>query len=68
LKTCLQNERLTLLALAVWKAQCLRQMPAVDDFDAAQDWMRYGWKACKPHQRASNAMDIIILAVRSFLE
>jgi hypothetical protein len=67
LKTCLQNERLVLLALAVWKAQCLRQMP-VGDFDAAQNWMRCGWKACKPLQRASNAMDIIILAVRSFLE
>jgi hypothetical protein len=69
LKTCLQNERLTLLGLAVWKAECIRQVPSVVmDYYTIQQWMSSGWKACKPEQRASNAMPIIVSAVRSFLE
>jgi hypothetical protein len=69
LKTCLQNERLTLLGLAVWKTECLRQVPSVVmDYYTIQQWMSSGWKACKPEQRASNATPIIVSAMRLFLE
>jgi hypothetical protein len=68
LKTCLQSERLTLVALAVWKSKCMRQMPPVADFDAAFEWMRSEWKTYKGLQRDSNDMYIVVDAVRQFLE
>jgi hypothetical protein len=67
LRTCLANERLSLLALAVWKGKCWRQMSAAVDLDAALEWMRSGWKACKVAQYDSNAMDIVVRAVQPFL-
>jgi hypothetical protein len=68
LRSCLQSERLVLLALAVWKGKCLRQMPPVTDYDEALEWMRSGWKRCKGLQRDSNAMSIVVSAVRQFLD
>jgi hypothetical protein len=67
LKTMLRNERLTLLGLTVWKAACLGQMPALD-YHGAQTWLSSGWKQCKSEQLTSNAMDIVVSAVRSFLD
>jgi hypothetical protein len=68
LKTTLQNERLTLLGLAVWKAKCMCQIPPVTDYHGVQEWLRSDWKTCKAEQLTSNAMDIIVSAVRSFLD
>jgi hypothetical protein len=66
MKACFQTESLVLLALAVWKAQCLKQMPTSDT--AAQDWIQSGWKSCKAQQPYSNAMEIIVTSVRPFLD
>jgi hypothetical protein len=74
--TSLQNERWVQLALAVWKAQCQRQMKlptgAADfDYDSMHawldEWKAKGWKAHKQEQRDSAAMDIIVKAVQPFL-
>jgi hypothetical protein len=65
LKACFQSEALMLLALAVWKAQCLQQMPPNDE--AARDWIQSGWKSSKAQQSHSNAMEIILTSVRPFL-
>jgi hypothetical protein len=69
------KERLVLLALAVWKAQCIASMPAMTGtiayFVAAermQHWATVGWKTVKAeHRDANNAMNIIVKAVRPFL-
>jgi hypothetical protein len=66
LKACFQNEVLLLLALAVWKAQCLQQMPPDDT--AAQDWIQSGWKSYKAQESRSNAAEIIVTSVRPFLD
>jgi hypothetical protein len=66
MKACFQTEALVLLALAVWKAQCLKQMPPSDT--DAQDWIQSGWKSCKAQQPYSNAMEIIVTNVRPFLD
>jgi hypothetical protein len=67
LRMCLTSERLSLLSMAVWKGKCLRQMPVVSDYDAALEWMRSGWKACKASQYDSQAMNIVVAAVQPFL-
>jgi hypothetical protein len=64
----LRNERLTLVGLAVWKAQCLRQIPPLTDYYCVQQWLSSVWKLCKPEQRTSNAMDIVVSMVRGFLK
>jgi hypothetical protein len=63
-------EPFVMLDLAVWKAECLRQMPNVGtDFYAAQQWVTGGgWKACKTEMRKSNAMSIVVALVRPFLD
>jgi hypothetical protein len=66
LKACFQNEVLLLLALAVWKAQCLQQMPPDDT--AAQDWIQSRWKSYKAQESRSNAAEIIVTSVRPFLD
>jgi hypothetical protein len=67
MRLCLATERLILVGLAVWKAQCVWHMPPVTDYAAAQEWMRHGWKNVKVAQRDSNAMSIVLSAVRPFL-
>jgi hypothetical protein len=59
-------ERLALLQLAVWKSECLKQMP-VGDYFVVNKWLMSGWKACKAKHRESNAMTIVIASVRPFL-
>jgi hypothetical protein len=58
-----------LLALAVWKAECIKQMPleGIDCF-RAQHWISAGWKALKKEHCDSNAMSIVVLSVRPFLD
>jgi hypothetical protein len=57
-----------LLALAVWKAECIQQMPLDGiDFFRAQHWISSGWKALKKEHRNSNAMTIVVSSVRPFL-
>jgi hypothetical protein len=70
LKLCVENERRTLLELAVWKGECLRQMPVISQGNAAaaMEWMRSGWKVEKEAQRSSNAMVIVSNAVLPFLD
>lgn len=70
LKMCESNERLAVLALAVWKAQCVVDMPKDDVKDAylaAMEWARKGWKSRKQEQRNANAIDTVVLAVKPFL-
>jgi hypothetical protein len=58
-----------MLALAVWKAECLKQMPIHGiDFFRAERWIASGWKALKKEHRDSNAIAIIVLSVRPFLD
>jgi hypothetical protein len=61
-------ERLTLLWLAVWKAECLLQMPLSADFYATQKWFLSEWKNAKNAQRQSNAMSTITALVCPFLQ
>jgi hypothetical protein len=69
LRLCLQNERLVLVGLAVWKAKCIQEMPtATMNYFAAQEWMQSGWKSAKKAQYDSNAMAIITSAVKPFLK
>lgn len=60
-------EQFALLHLAVWKAQCLQQMPSGADSILAEQWRTCDWQTVKLEQRESNAMTIIGLAVKSFL-
>jgi hypothetical protein len=60
-------ERLSILHLAVWKAECLAQMPAVNTFFAAQEWMTIGWKGRKPKHCQSGAMHTVVSLVLPFL-
>jgi hypothetical protein len=60
-----------ILACAVWKAQCLLQMPESDNGGgllAQLQWERSGWKTQKPQQRESEAISTILSAVRPFLD
>lgn len=59
-------QRLALLQLAVWKSECLKQVPVGDSFGIDQ-WLTSGWKEHKAKQRESNSMTIIITSVRPFL-
>jgi hypothetical protein len=61
-------ERLVLIGLAVWKAQCLWQMPGDCDYFASEQWIATDWKTCKAAQRESSAMDVIVKCVRPFLD
>lgn len=60
--------RLVLLAMAVWKAQCVLCVPTTNSncYLVAQEWSRSGWKQCKNEHRTSNAIGIILAAVRPF--
>jgi hypothetical protein len=61
-------ERLAVLHLAVWKAECLSQMPAVVyTLSSAQEWMTKGWKDCKAEHGKSGAMHTIVSLVLPFL-
>jgi hypothetical protein len=63
-------ERLVILRLAVWRAECQRQMPETTHGNvvACLDWIKAGWKDMKKGQQSSNAMNIVATAVRSFLQ
>jgi hypothetical protein len=61
-------QRLSLLYLAVWKEECLAQMPAiVHTIASARQWMTTGWKEHKAEQRNSSAMNVIASLVQPFL-
>lgn len=62
-----QHERLLLLALTVWKGQCIVNMDAAS-YLVGQEWARSGWKSRKDEHRTSNAIAIVVLAVRPFVE
>jgi hypothetical protein len=57
-----------ILACAVWKAQCLLQMPEDGGLLASQDWVKRGWRTCQSEHRSSTAMSTIVSAVRPFLD
>lgn len=62
-------EHLALLELAAWKSECQKDMPVVGaDFIRAQQWSTSGWKQLKAKHKASNAVAIIVLAVKPFLD
>jgi hypothetical protein len=60
-------ERLSLLYLAVWKEECLAQMPAVHTIASARQWMTAGWKEHKAEQRSSSAMNVVASLIQPFL-
>jgi hypothetical protein len=68
LHTCLRNERMTLLGLAVWKAKCQLQTPLGVDLIGVYEWVRSGWKVIKMEQRHSSDMDLVVSLVRPFLK
>jgi hypothetical protein len=70
------NERLVVLALAVWRAQCLESLSALSAngqtgwtavLEYLMQWSQSGWKAHKAEHRNSSAMDIVVRAVLPFL-
>jgi hypothetical protein len=65
-------EQFALLELAVWKAECIQQMPTAShprlDVYTAIHWITSGWKTVKMEQRKSSAMSIIVSAVKPFLD
>jgi hypothetical protein len=61
-------ERLTLLWLAVWKAECLQQFPVISDLFTAQKWFASEWKKQKLAQRQSRAMNTIVSLVSPFVQ
>jgi hypothetical protein len=61
-------ERLTLLWLAVWKAECLQQIPVISDLFTAQKWLASEWKKQKLAQRQSRAMNTIVSLVSPFVQ
>jgi hypothetical protein len=61
-------ERLTLLWLAVWKAECLQQIPVISDLYTAQKWFASEWKQQKSNQRQSHAMSTIVSLVCPFVQ
>jgi hypothetical protein len=57
------SERLVLLRLAVWKAECLLQLPEMTCGNmvlAVMEWGKEGWKSVKEERRLSNAMNIVV--------
>jgi hypothetical protein len=62
------SERLALIGLAAWKAQCLCQVPNSGQYLAYAQWIASGWKTCKASQRDSNAMNVIVQCVTPFLD
>jgi hypothetical protein len=74
--TSLQRERLVILSLAVWKAQCqereVGEVPVVrsyrDMLPLIEEWLSSGWKEHKSEHRGSNAANIILHRVRPFIE
>jgi hypothetical protein len=60
-----QRELLIPLQLAIWKSQCLQDMPQVHG--GYLSWTTSGWKANKAKQWDSNARAIIALLVQPFL-
>jgi hypothetical protein len=63
-----QLERLVLLQLAIWKAECLMQMPDTEiGYSKAVDWMKSGWKALKVEMRGSNAIGTVLSLVHPFM-
>jgi hypothetical protein len=61
-------ERQVIVALAVWKSQCLLEMPKGLGYAASQQWFRSGWKALKMEKRLSRAVPIVLDLVRPFLD
>jgi hypothetical protein len=61
-------ERLTLLWLAVWKSECLQQIPVISDLFTAQKWFASEWKQQKSNQRQSHAMSTIVSLVCPFFQ
>jgi hypothetical protein len=59
--------RLELLELAVWKVECLRQMPLGADLYTSHSWFVSGWKRIKMEQLHSTAMSTIASCVAPFL-
>jgi hypothetical protein len=60
------SERLVLLRLAVWKADCHLQLPEMTRGNlvlAVMEWGKEGWKSVKEERRLSNAMTIVASAV-----
>jgi hypothetical protein len=68
LKRCEYWERLVLVGLAVWKSQCLWQMPVSCNYLASEQWIASDWKTCKAAQRDSHAVNVIVQCVRPFLD
>jgi hypothetical protein len=62
------SERLALVGLAAWKAQCLCQVPDSGHYLTYAQWIASGWKTCKASQRDSNAMNVIVTSVKPFLD
>jgi hypothetical protein len=62
-----QWERQVIVALAVWKCQCLLEMPKGLGYAASQQWFRSGWKTLKMDKRRSSAVPIVLDLVRPFL-
>jgi hypothetical protein len=62
-----QKERLSLLELAIWKALCLLDMPAMTDYMEARQWHTYKWQSNKSKYQRSNASAVIVAAVLLFL-
>jgi hypothetical protein len=61
-------ERLALIGLATWKAQCLCQVPVSGYYLTYAQWVASGWKTCKTSQRDSNAMNVIVKCVKPFFD
>jgi hypothetical protein len=74
-KTCLQYERLVLVGIAVWKAQCqgdevfaFKQLNVFETHLSFVESMISGWKTNKAKHHKSNAIGIIQKLVRPFLQ
>jgi hypothetical protein len=61
-------ERQVSIALAVWKSQCLLDMPKGLGYIASQQWAKSGWKSFKMDKRRSSAVPIVLDLVRPFLD
>jgi hypothetical protein len=65
---CVEHwERQVVLALAVWKSQCLLEMPKGLGYSESQQWVRSSWKAFKEEKKTTNAVAIVLEQVRPFL-
>jgi hypothetical protein len=60
-----QREFLIPLELAIWKSQCLQDMPP--ERECYLSWATMGWKDNKAQQWDSNARAIIVSLVQPFL-